>query len=425
MREKDLNILKYSYLILILSFYFFGFFQRENIAGGAEQDFLKFTWPVINSFKENFFYTLENYGSFGEGSFPLFHILNAYLNPFTFNEIYFQGSITLISLLNIVFFAKIIKKRLRISQIDSIIFSSVLLFLPFFRSSAYWGITENLGWLFLILSINFYLDYESKDSKKRTLFHIFLICLFSSLALYTRPYLVFFPIFIMLTFLFKRDYFFILRAGLFYFLFSLPVFYLLYLWGGIFYELGSNNTSLVADYHNPKFILKNLVIFSSILLFYLTPFKLSEWIKSSPSVDTKQLLIFIIIFGFLILLNYYHIFDYLESTTLGGGVILKINQIFFDNFILFLFISTIGFLLIYDYFFVSKKNFILLISLIIFCFPKHIFQEYYEPLVIIIALTLIDLDKIKFQTLKENRTLLLFIIYFFSYYCGSFLYRSF
>ena len=425
MREKDLNILKYSYLILILSFYFFGFFQRENIAGGAEQDFLKFTWPVINSFKENFFYTLENYGSFGEGSFPLFHILNAYLNPFTFNEIYFQGSITLISLLNIVFFAKIIKKRLRISQIDSIIFSSVLLFLPFFRSSAYWGITENLGWLFLILSINFYLDYESKDSKKRTLFHIFLICIFSSLALYTRPYLVFFPIFIMLTFLFKRDYFFILRAGLFYFLFSLPVFYLLYLWGGIFYELGSNNTSLVADYHNPKFILKNLVIFSSILLFYLTPFKLSEWIKSSPSVDTKQLLIFIIIFGFLILLNYYHIFDYLKSTTLGGGVILKINQIFFDNFVLFLFISTIGFLLIYDYFFISKKNFILLISLIIFCFPKHIFQEYYEPLVIIIALTLIDLDKIKFQTLKENRTLLLFIIYFFSYYCGSFLYRSF
>lgn len=425
MREKDLNILKYSYLILILSFYFFGFFQRENIAGGAEQDFLKFTWPVINSFKENFFYTLENYGSFGEGSFPLFHILNAYLNPFTFNEIYFQGSITLISLLNIVFFAKIIKKRLRISQIDSIIFSSVLLFLPFFRSSAYWGITENLGWLFLILSINFYLDYESKDSKKRSLLHIFLICLFSSLALYTRPYLVFFPIFIMLTFLFKRDYFFILRAGLFYFIFSLPVFYLLYLWGGIFYELGSNNTSLVADYHNPKFILKNLVIFSSILLFYLTPFKLSEWIKSSPSVDTKQLLIFLIIFGFLILLNYYHIFDYLESTTLGGGVILKINQIFFDNFILFLFISTIGFLLIYDYFFISKKNFILLISLIIFCFPKHIFQEYYEPLVIIIALTLIDLDKIKFQTLKENRTLLLFIIYFFSYYCGSFLYRSF
>ena len=425
MREKDLNILKYSYLILILSFYFFGFFQRENIAGGAEQDFLKFTWPVINSFKENFFYTLENYGSFGEGSFPLFHILNAYLNPFTFNEIYFQGSITLISLLNIVFFAKIIKKRLRISQIDSIIFSSVLLFLPFFRSSAYWGITENLGWLFLILSINFYLDYESKDSKKRTLFHIFLICLFSSLALYTRPYLVFFPIFIMLTFLFKRDYFFILRAGLFYFIFSLPVFYLLYLWGGIFYELGSNNTSLVADYHNPKFILKNLVIFSSILLFYLTPFKLSEWIKSSPSVDTKQLLIFLIIFGFLILLNYYHIFDYLKSTTLGGGVILKINQIFCDNFVLFLFISTIGFLLIYDYFFISKKNFILLISLIIFCFPKHIFQEYYEPLVIIIALTLIDLDKIKFQTLKENRTLLLFIIYFFSYYCGSFLYRSF
>lgn len=424
MSEKSSNILKYFYLFLILCFYFYGFFQRENIAGGAEQDFLRFTWPVINSFKENFFYTLENYGSFGEGSLPLFHILNAYLNPFTFSKIYFQGSITLISLLNVLFFSKIIEKKLKISFIDSTIFSSVLLLLPFFRSSAYWGITENFGWLFLILSINFYLDYESKDSKKRTLFYIFLICFFSSLALYTRPYLVFFPIFIMLNFILKKDYFFVLRASLFYFIFSLPAFYLLYLWGGIFYELGANNTSLIADYHNPKFVFKNLVIFSSILLFYLMPLKISEWIKSFPGINKNQLLIFFIIFSFLILLNYFNAFDYLKSTTLGGGVILKINQMFFDNSILFLLISTMGFLLIYDYFFISKKNLILLISLIIFCFPKHIFQEYYEPLVIILALALIDLDKVKIQTFKENRTLILFVFYFFTYYCGSFLYRS-
>ena len=34
-------------------------FFRENIAGGAEQDFLKFTWPLIISFKENFLYLEE------------------------------------------------------------------------------------------------------------------------------------------------------------------------------------------------------------------------------------------------------------------------------------------------------------------------------------------------------------------------------
>ena len=119
MREKYVNNYKYCYLLLAILFYFYGFFQRENIAGGAEQDFLKFTWPLIISFKENFFYTLKNYGSFGEGSFPLFHILNAYLNPFTFDKLYFQGSITVISFLNFIFLAQVIKKNFEITLLDS------------------------------------------------------------------------------------------------------------------------------------------------------------------------------------------------------------------------------------------------------------------------------------------------------------------
>ena len=59
MREKYLNNYKYSYLILILSFYFFGFFQRENIAGGAEQDFFKFTWPLLILLRKTFLHFKE------------------------------------------------------------------------------------------------------------------------------------------------------------------------------------------------------------------------------------------------------------------------------------------------------------------------------------------------------------------------------
>ena len=89
-----------------------GFFFRENIAGGAELDFLNFTWPVIQAFKNDFSETIINYGSYGEGTLPLFHILNAYVNPFSFNEIYFQASIAVISLLNTIFFSKIIEKNM-------------------------------------------------------------------------------------------------------------------------------------------------------------------------------------------------------------------------------------------------------------------------------------------------------------------------
>ena len=154
--------LKYIYLLILLQIYLIGFFFRENIAGGAENDFTNLTWPAILSFKDNFFLTLKNYAIFGEGSPPIFHILNAYLNPFTFSQIAFQGSITILSLLNIFIFSNIIEKRFKINKIDSYLYGSIFLILPFFRSSSYWGLTENVGWLFLLISIQLFLDLKKK-----------------------------------------------------------------------------------------------------------------------------------------------------------------------------------------------------------------------------------------------------------------------
>ena len=86
--------------------YFLGFYSRENIAGGAEADFNNLTWKGILAFKNNFTETLFNYGAIGEGSLPLFHIINAYLNPLSYSQVSFQFSICLLSLLNVVFFLK-------------------------------------------------------------------------------------------------------------------------------------------------------------------------------------------------------------------------------------------------------------------------------------------------------------------------------
>ena len=108
MNKDRIIYIKYFYLYAVIVSYITGFFLRENIAGGAAKDFINFTWPAIQSFKVNFFLTLKNYYSIGEGSTPLFHILNAYLNPFTHSEIAFQGSITILSLLNVIFFSNII-----------------------------------------------------------------------------------------------------------------------------------------------------------------------------------------------------------------------------------------------------------------------------------------------------------------------------
>ena len=176
--SKNISYFKILILILIFLLYANGFYLRENIAGGAESDFNNFTWKGIQAFKTNFLHTIVNYGAIGEGSLPMFHIINAYLNPFAFNPYIFQLSISIVSLFNVLFFSKILRQKYDLSILDSYLYSSIFLILPFFRSSAFWGLTENLGWLFLILSIKF---FSRNRQKKR---NVFLVCLFSSLAIH-------------------------------------------------------------------------------------------------------------------------------------------------------------------------------------------------------------------------------------------------
>ena len=57
---KDNEILFKSFLLFVVFLsYFFGFFFRENIAGGAEGDFLNHAWPVIKSFEFSFVETIN------------------------------------------------------------------------------------------------------------------------------------------------------------------------------------------------------------------------------------------------------------------------------------------------------------------------------------------------------------------------------
>ena len=424
MTEKKV-IINVKSLIISLMFisYLFGFFLRENLAGGAENDFISFTWPAIEAFKRNFFLTLKNYGTFGEGSTPLFHILNAYLNPFTFSQISFQASITCLSLLNVLFFSQILKEKYKFDNLNSLFYSSVFLILPFFRSSAFWGITENFGWLFLILSIKYFIRIEKEDNFK--ILPIFLLCLFSSLALYTRPYLIFFPIFVVLYSIFNGKKNLLKYSTIFYFLFSLPGLYILYIWDGIL-KIGISSSDQVSltNYHNPKFILKNIIIFASIFMFYLVPIGISKYLYNSNFLKKRDFFIFLYIFLILIVLNFFNFFDYLNYEKLGGGAFLKLNQILFENFLMpFFFISAIGIMFILKFASISNKNTLLFISLLIFCFPKFILQEYFEPLFLILFLTLIDFKGNDIEFLKKNKTQFIYLIFFLTYLTSSFFYR--
>tara|TARA_B100000700_G_scaffold302030_1_gene371884 strand:+ start:7622 stop:8962 length:1341 start_codon:yes stop_codon:yes gene_type:complete len=432
-----MNLEKISYFKILLIFtiiisYFLGFFLRENTSGGAESDFVNATWPAIQAIKENFYFSIKNYGKFGDGSWPMFHILNALFNPFTFSEYFFQLSITFVSLLNFFIFESLIRRKFKLEKIDSFLFASVILLLPFFRSSAFWGLTENFGWLFLLIGIKYYLDLEDLLEKKilnsKVLLCIFFLCFFSSLALYTRQYLIFFPIFIFLKLFFiEKNFKILFLISIIYLIFSLPGILLIYLWGGLYDTVNVPPGNVLVN-HQPKYIIKNLPFLFSFFAFYLMPFFLVEcFSKNIKEITQKYYKSFLIYFLVLILFYLFNFLEPLKNVTMGGGAFLKIDYILFERkLFFFILMSSLGFAFLYDIIKENpKSNLILSFCLLIFCLPKFIFQEYYEPLILILFLLLYKNNVNYFFGKKTNLTIIISTIYFAIYLLGSIYYKYF
>ena len=158
-------LLKFTAVCLISTSFFLGHFLRENAAGGG-QEFYDLSWPIIQSFKKDFLFTIENYGSFGDYTIPFSHILNAYINPFSNDIENLQLSTAVISYVIFLIFILIFKNTFKhINFVDILLVSSTILLLPCFRTSAFWGKNENYGWLFLITALYFFSEIKKNISR--------------------------------------------------------------------------------------------------------------------------------------------------------------------------------------------------------------------------------------------------------------------
>ena len=256
------NIFKVIFICLLIISFFVGYFLRENAVGGGPE-FYTLTWPIIQSFKKDFLFTIYNYGSFQSAPYPLFHIINAYLNPFSNIDTHFQLSITVISFIIFIFFGLILKRHfVKIHYIDIWLTSSVILLLPFFRTSAFWGQTENFGWLFFILALYFFSEIKKSIHKipnQRDIFNIVFFCLTSSCALYTRQALLFLPIsYLLYLFFYKANKKIILTSIVSFAILSIPGFLLILVWGGLF-DTTTGLNEFFGSVAHPKHILKNII----------------------------------------------------------------------------------------------------------------------------------------------------------------------
>ena len=154
MPSFEKNKFNYFLILIILFSYFFGFYIREISNGAGHIDLELHIWIVILDFKQNYLDTLKNYQSYDEATFPFFHSFQSFFNLTSNNYLYCFNN-TILNLFIIIIFYQFLKlKKIKFDNEFSIyLIPLILLISPWFRSSSYWGMTENFAFFFLIPSL--------------------------------------------------------------------------------------------------------------------------------------------------------------------------------------------------------------------------------------------------------------------------------
>lgn len=406
-RKNDILYFCFSFFI-ILSF-IFGFINQENSAGGGNIQELHHHWENLQIFLNNSFtdaINLTKGGSDYQGRTydssrtPLLSILQKYIFYFIESEkvfepeklLYFKSLSFIISFLCLILLFFILKKKFKYNNLNQLFFlSSVILFLsPYFRTSAFWGFGENYTFLFILSSylLVIYLE-ENYLNNKYIILNIFSICFFSSLIVYFDTKALIIPLLCYIKILnlkisIKNKIF----GTFFYFLFSIPFLYLIFLWKNIIPPGQSEERAF-----GNIFLIDNIGYVTSIIAFYLFPFlffKFQTFFDLFKKMFNKIFLIkvFLIIIYLIIYVQFNNIDN---EIFLGKGYLHKLANIFFtENNYKLIFLS-FGFFFSFVILFLYLENlmdfFIFGFFLISSVFTTWVYQEYFDPLIYILILS--------------------------------------
>ncbi len=409
----------------LLAYYFFGFYTDENSAGaGGYNADLGLIWNNLNLLKEDIFLNLNN-PLYNDSRTPLLYILHILFNPFINDLVTFRTSVFLISsTVPLLLFLAVKENYPKLDKNIVLLLALIVTLSPYFRTSSFWGLSENYAFIFLILS---YLVYQKlnkniliyKDIK--IFFFIFLICFLSSIIVYLDQKLIFIPLIFFFNLILsnlnnKFKYF----SALLFFLFAIPYIYLIYLWGSIIPTSAAHAREVGSQFHifNPIYCL-------IIIAFYIFPFLLIKEKKISPLINqlkTKETFV-VIFFSILFFLSALYFGDFKNLTTDGKGAFFKLSNIFFDDIYSRIFITLVVFItscIIISLFFDKRANlFIILFFFILSGLTYPFYQEYLDPIIYILIFTFFNIK----LDLKINNIYFL-IIYFAIFSLGSKFYYS-
>lgn len=392
--EKDntFYVIGYSLFLTFTLSLFLGLLLNEDASGiGTSNDFNN-TWEYVERLKNNYFFD----GSEWTRLLPFHFIFLSVLHTI-FDDIFIVRLIfcSISIFIPILFFKNLVLKYGSENKGKLLIISSLILLLPFFRSSAIWPNPHILSLLFLLISILFFQKCSIELNKKINLNLIFHI-IFLSLAIYTRRYYVFlfiYYIFIYYKYLKPKEFVLII---FFIFLLSVPGFILIFKFP---YYVESSGYSL--KFYN------SIPVISSIFLLYVIPFLNFQFFKI---ISLRAIIFFILSILSTFIFAYY--FDY--NPRVGGGIFMKISNIFIQSNYLFFLTSLTGFYILLKLVEKNKENLILIFLVFLTFSNNYMLQKYFEPLWFIILFLILDLQFFR-QLIKTKFQVFFVSIYFLTY----------
>jgi hypothetical protein len=166
-----MNILKnkennYKYLLILIFFFnviyfFYGFINQHDFSNGGKIDF-DHIYNNFLLFKNNSLSEI-NWNNYESSSLPLHYLITKYIIPSN-NVFIFKLYTFLISLLCVIPLYQILKFKTHTSSLDiNLLFLSSLVFISSsFRTDAFFGLEENIGYLVFLITFLIFFNYLEK-----------------------------------------------------------------------------------------------------------------------------------------------------------------------------------------------------------------------------------------------------------------------
>ena len=409
--KNNYHILTYLllYSSLILAFYF-----DENVSGGPKYDF-SYALKQVAIFEENFLYSFLNYDTIEHPNrlSPIYIALLLLMKKTFFTMDVARFVFLHFLILSQLYFYKCLKvvfqNKLSLDKKILFFLSCIIFISPSFRANVIWVESSMFGLLFFLIGLYYFL----KNLEKFKLRYVYLNIFFIAFASYIRPsYCLFAIYFFYYYFSFLQNKVSVYKVILFNIILAFPAFYYVFVLDIFFikWHIGSQFSESSLNYFNKIAIILSIIIFHSIPFLLYKNFFLESFRK-------KKLLIFFSIIGSSVLiLN----FDY-NMNNAGGGIFLHISNFLIGSNFLFYFILPFFLFFTFNMLKINLMNNLIIILILLLITPQyHIFHKYYDPLVFILCLTIINLN-LRRDFFTKKIFLVISYLLFFGHYLISFI----